>query len=280
MDIFDLLPIKNPIHQVIFVKKCLLGPALTLIRSIRGINNWEQMKNHLIEEFSQKINGLQLHNLMQARRLKPTETLQEYFLAMRDLAHKGSLDESSLIDYVIMAFLILLNNKIILHGCKSISEFKEKLKIYEKLFYASKTFKQHVDRKNDDHTHDARLDHKRITQPQPTCYSCGLKGHKSTSCTNKERGKKCYGCKNFGHIHANCPKNSTNSISTANRNTSTPSVFLQIPSPLWALEVSGRPVVDGPHATPSTSPAAGSSVPTRSISEAKGKKRDTGCESV
>ncbi|KAF8778352.1 hypothetical protein HNY73_015083 [Argiope bruennichi] len=79
------------------------------------------------------------------------------------------------------------------------------------------------DRKNDDHTHDARLDHKRITQPQPTCYSCGLKGHKSTSCTNKERGKKCYGCKNFGHIHANCPKNSTNSISTANRNTSTPS---------------------------------------------------------
>ncbi|KAF8771106.1 hypothetical protein HNY73_018560 [Argiope bruennichi] len=76
------------------------------------------------------------------------------------------------------------------------------------------------DRKNDDHTHDARLDHKRVKQPQTTCYSCGLKGHKSTSRTNKERGKKCYGCKNFGHIHSNCPKNSTNSLSTSNRNTS------------------------------------------------------------
>ncbi|GFX67047.1 retrovirus-related Pol polyprotein from transposon 17.6 [Trichonephila clavipes] len=38
---------------------------------------------------------------MRARRLKPTETLQEYFLTMRDLAHKGAVDDSSLIDYII-----------------------------------------------------------------------------------------------------------------------------------------------------------------------------------
>ncbi|GFV01356.1 retrovirus-related Pol polyprotein from transposon 17.6 [Trichonephila clavipes] len=32
---------------------------------------------------------------MQARRLKPTETLQEYFLTMRDLAHKALCDTGS-----------------------------------------------------------------------------------------------------------------------------------------------------------------------------------------
>ncbi|KAF8778526.1 hypothetical protein HNY73_015240 [Argiope bruennichi] len=151
---------------------------------------------------------------MLARRLKPTETLQEYFLAMRHLAYKGSLDESSLIDYVINGIPNSSNNKIILYGY----------------------------RKNDDHTHDARLDHKHVTQLQPTFYSCGLKGHKSTSCTNKERGKECYGCKNFGHIHANCPKNSTNSMSTSNRNTSTPSDRTVHPISQLSGQISANPM--------------------------------------
>ncbi|GFV85430.1 retrovirus-related Pol polyprotein from transposon 17.6 [Trichonephila clavipes] len=94
-DIFRLYQITNPIHQIIFVKKCLKGPAENLIRSIRGITNWSQMKEHLLNEFSDRINSAQLHNMMQARRLKPTETLQEYFLTMRDLAHKALCDTGS-----------------------------------------------------------------------------------------------------------------------------------------------------------------------------------------
>ncbi|GBM94991.1 hypothetical protein AVEN_18026-1 [Araneus ventricosus] len=76
-DIFNLNEIKNPIHQVISVKKCLTGPALTLMRFIRGITNWEQIKQHLLDEFSDKINGLKLHNFMESRRMKPFETLLE-----------------------------------------------------------------------------------------------------------------------------------------------------------------------------------------------------------
>ncbi|GBM27035.1 Retrovirus-related Pol polyprotein from transposon 297 [Araneus ventricosus] len=111
--------------------------------------------------------------MMESRRRKPFETLQEYFLAMRDLAHKGSLDDSSLIE----------------------------------------TFRPNNDKKFDDPTHAAKFDRKRTPNSQPVCYSCGLKGHKSTLCTNKPHGKQCYGCKNFGHIHANCPQNSRNSAS-------------------------------------------------------------------
>ncbi|GBL82273.1 hypothetical protein AVEN_252448-1 [Araneus ventricosus] len=196
-DIFNLHEIKNPIHQVTFVKKCLTGPALTLMRSIRGITNWEQMKQHLLDEFSDKINGLQLHKMMESRRMKPFETLQEYFLAMRDLAHKGSLDDSSLIEYVVNGIPDSSNNKIILYGCKSIPEFKEKLKIYEKLFNTSRTFRPNNDKKFDDPTHAAKFDRKRTPNPQPVCYSCGLKGHKSTQCTNKPHGKQCYGYKNL-----------------------------------------------------------------------------------
>ncbi|XP_035220176.1 protein PFC0760c-like [Stegodyphus dumicola] len=38
---------------------------------------------------------------MESRRMKPFEKLQEYNLAMRDLSHKGSIDDSSLIENVI-----------------------------------------------------------------------------------------------------------------------------------------------------------------------------------
>ncbi|GFU85937.1 transposon Tf2-9 polyprotein [Trichonephila clavipes] len=117
-DIFRLYQITNLIHQIIFVKKCLKGPAENLIRSIRGITNWSQMKEHLSNEFSDRINSAQLHNMMQSRRLKPTETLQEYLLTMRNLAHKGAVDDSSLMDYIIGGIHDSSNNKIILYGLK------------------------------------------------------------------------------------------------------------------------------------------------------------------
>ncbi|GFT67199.1 retrovirus-related Pol polyprotein from transposon 17.6 [Nephila pilipes] len=70
-------------------------------------------------------------------------------------------------------------------------------------------------RKFDDHSRDARFRHKQVTQP--TCCTCGLEGHKSTFCKNKDHGKKCYGCKNFGHVHANCPRHLSNSSITLNQ---------------------------------------------------------------
>ncbi|GBM14589.1 hypothetical protein AVEN_34996-1 [Araneus ventricosus] len=98
---------------------------------------------------------------MESRRMKPFEILQEYFLAMRGLAHKGSLDDSSLIEYVINGIPDSSNNKIILYSCKSIPEFKEKLKIFEKLCSTLRTFRPNNDKKFDDPTHVAKFDRKR-----------------------------------------------------------------------------------------------------------------------
>ncbi|KAF8785991.1 hypothetical protein HNY73_011471 [Argiope bruennichi] len=53
-------------------------------------------------------------------------------------------------------------------------------------------------------------------------------------------------------------------------------VFLQIPSPLWPAGSVRTACSMSPYATPSTSPADGSSVPTRSISEANGRRETLG----
>ncbi|GBM46256.1 hypothetical protein AVEN_224822-1 [Araneus ventricosus] len=73
-------------------------------------------------------------------------------------------------------------------------------------------------KKSDDPTRTTKFDRK----PQPVCYSCGLKGHKSTQCTNKPHGKQCYGCKNFVNIHGICPQNSCNSVSKSDSKLATP----------------------------------------------------------
>lgn len=109
-----------------------------------------------------------------------------------------------------------------MHGCKSIAKFIEKLKIHEKLFNASKNGKPNIDKKFEDRTHNTKFDHKRVSNPQPACFACGVKSRKINQCVNKERGKQCYGCKNFGHVHANCPKNSRSSRSTFEHKTNIP----------------------------------------------------------
>ncbi|GFU97894.1 retrovirus-related Pol polyprotein from transposon 17.6 [Trichonephila clavipes] len=89
---------------------------------------------------------------------------------MRDLAHKGAVDDSSLMFYIIGGIPDSSNNKIILYGYKTLSEFKDKLKIYETLFN-SKNSKQFPDKRYRDYENSTsnqhRIEHKRVTNRQP-----------------------------------------------------------------------------------------------------------------
>ncbi|GFY80143.1 uncharacterized protein TNIN_201621 [Trichonephila inaurata madagascariensis] len=101
---------------------------------------------------------------MESKRMKPHEALQEYFLATRNLAHEGCLDTESLIEYAINGISDSSNSKIILYGCKSIPEFKEKLKLFEKLFCASGNVRQNIERKFDP-GRKAKFEQKRTPNP-------------------------------------------------------------------------------------------------------------------
>ncbi|GFV15113.1 retrovirus-related Pol polyprotein from transposon 17.6 [Trichonephila clavipes] len=189
-------------------------------------HNDEIINAALIEEFEDLFCSYDVHKEMQKRKLRPTESLFEYFLAMREIASKAHfhLDDHSLIMYCITGIPDSNHNKLILYACKSISEFKEKLKIYEKIFMQNNSycidnenkrtkFKQYdfptsnkntcSDNKfhNKDEFNDANVNKSDV---RIRCYNCGLFNHTSNECYHKNKGLKCFNCNQFGHKRSQC----------------------------------------------------------------------------
>ncbi|GFU77719.1 retrovirus-related Pol polyprotein from transposon 17.6 [Trichonephila clavipes] len=206
---FIFIPHISDLQKIICVKRLLQGPAKTFIQTLHNILTYSSLKAALIEEFEDLFCSYDVHKEMQKRKLRPTESLFEYFLAMREIASKAHfhLDDHSLIMYCITGIPDSNHNKLILYACKSISEFKEKLKIYEKVFMQNNSycidnenkrtkFKQYdfptsnknmcSDNKfhNKDEFNDANVNKSDV---RIRCYNCGLFNHTSNECYHKNK---------------------------------------------------------------------------------------------
>ncbi|GFW85873.1 peptidase A2 domain-containing protein [Trichonephila clavipes] len=116
--------------------------------------------------------------------MRPNETVFQYLVAIRELANRGQgfLDETSIMEYCINGIPDSPSNKLILYGCTTIQEFKEKLGIYDKIFQ----------NKSKNHSYD--------TSRSPNFSS------QRRDVENKHRGPKCILCENFGHKSDACPQ--------------------------------------------------------------------------
>jgi len=103
------------------------------IQGERGLTSWKKLKRALQDEFSDKINSVELHRLLDKRKIKKDESRQAYFLAMKELAARGEIEDETLIQYVIDEIDEQSMSESILYGAKNTKKFKEKLKTYEKI---------------------------------------------------------------------------------------------------------------------------------------------------
>ncbi|GFU91529.1 retrovirus-related Pol polyprotein from transposon 17.6 [Trichonephila clavipes] len=203
-----------------------LSSAKTFIQTLHNILTYSSLKAALIEEFEDLFCSYDVHKEMQKRKLRPTESLFEYFLAMREIASKAyfRLDDQSLIMYCVSGIPDSNHNKLILYACKSISEFKEKLKIYEKVFMQNNSYSIDNENKrtnvkhydfptsnknmcsdnkfhNKDQFYDANVNKR---DERICCGNCGLFNHTSNECYHKNKGLKCFNCNQFGHKSFQC----------------------------------------------------------------------------
>lgn len=118
------------LQKVVFAKKSLTGPAKILVESEGIIKTWKKLKSVLKEKFSDKINSAQLHEMLLKRKMKKEETIQEYYLVMKELASRGKIGPDALVQYVIDGIQDDTNSKLVLYGARKLEDFKEKLKAF------------------------------------------------------------------------------------------------------------------------------------------------------
>lgn len=205
----------NDLQKVVFAKRSLKGVAKLFIQSENVIKTWKKLKEALTEEFSMKITSAELHRMLERRKIKEEETFQEYFLKMRELASRGSIELEALFEYVINGINDETSNKIILYGAKTIREFKDKLDTYEKMKKSNLERTTKFTKNRDDPSKHAGKkssgeDAKKKTLDeqeggsQIRCFNCGTSGHQAKNCDKKSLGKKCFNCNKFGHEAKDC----------------------------------------------------------------------------
>lgn len=234
----------NELQKLVFAKKSLKGLAKLFVQSERGITTWSDLKSRLLAEFSTKINSAQLHKMLRERKMKPNESVQQYYLVMKELASRGSIDVESLIEYIIDGIPDATANKVVLYEASNLTELKEKLNVYSK-----------IRSKLQGHYHGVQgVKHRHIaTKPEVKkeaevkreggmiCYNCNEPGHGIRRCPKprRERGS-CYQCGVMGHTKQNCPQQRTTTSTAAGSAASNTTAYLEdrpVSIPCYTLNI-------------------------------------------
>lgn len=200
----------DEMQKFVFAKKSLTGLAKLFVQSERGIGTWHKLKKALKKEFQDDTSAAEIHRLLTNRRKTREESLQEYFLVMREIASRSVIDDKSVIQYVIDGIEDDSGAKLILYGARDIKEFKEKLKTYQsacernpqKQTRSEKT--THKTTPKEENRQKQTTTSKGISE-EKRCYNCGQwNNHEAKDCPHKSKGLKCFKCNNFGHKAVNC----------------------------------------------------------------------------
>lgn len=85
----------------------------------------KKLEKALKSEFSHKINSAELHKTLSKRRIKRDESIQEYFLVMKEIASRGEIEDEALYYYVIDGIDDSTVNKSVLYGAKTQKNLKK-----------------------------------------------------------------------------------------------------------------------------------------------------------
>lgn len=191
-------------QKLLICRKLLTGIAKTFIQSQRNITTFSAIIEALKSEFETTVSARDIHVQLSKCKHLPHQTLNEYLITLRELASYAPtpMDDVSIIDYCIRGINDSNINKTILFGCKTIPEFKERLKIYEKSFHNVRPNpnQRRYDPKNQEPSFANRRNSQftsrnqhgsfvrssaHTTDSDVICYLCNEKGHKSFQCSLK-----------------------------------------------------------------------------------------------
>ena len=189
----------SDLQTFIYAKRSLIGIAKLFITSEPQINTWQALRNGLKREFGSRFSSADLHRLMNERRKRRDESVQEYFFVMREIASRGNIEDGSLFDYIINGIDDDDEiNKAVLYGASNLTEFKMKLEIYSKM-------------KNNEANKNTRTKYRSKTSEENTYnypansrkmnvgFNRGSAQHFSRTCPDKNRESRSFEHGEVGH---------------------------------------------------------------------------------
>lgn len=112
-------------------KRMMEDAAKLFIEYESKSTNWLALKVELLEEFGRNQNSAMIHEKLRNNQKKEEDSLMEYLYEMLSIASKGDIDIAATLTYTTDGIPGSPNNKSMLYEIKSISEYKEKLALYE-----------------------------------------------------------------------------------------------------------------------------------------------------
>ncbi|GBM11655.1 hypothetical protein AVEN_16962-1 [Araneus ventricosus] len=180
------------LHKLVFRKRALKGKAKLYIQSETSANSCKKLKDLLLSEFGYSVNSVELHEMLRKRKLNDDESLEEYFLKMKQLCNCGNVEDTAFMQYVMNGVPHSVIRKSILYGCHNLSEFKQKLRVYEKMrsdYDNAKPNKPKFGYETKDRIKASKIENKdkfKATKLNNIrCFNCGALGHKSSVSTAK-----------------------------------------------------------------------------------------------
>lgn len=189
----------NDIQKFTFAHRLFVGTAKLFVNFESQAISWFDLKSELFNEFGAKADSITIHERMRQRKKTKNESSIEYMYAMMAIASQGTIDEASIVRYVIDGLPGNATSKLFMYEARTISALKVKLQTYD---YACLKFESAPDGK---HTHTKRSDNVQ-QQKKMRCHVCGSDAHLRNDCPDKNKGPKCFSCNEFGHISSACSK--------------------------------------------------------------------------
>ncbi|XP_053968663.1 uncharacterized protein LOC128870091 [Anastrepha ludens] len=206
----------NEKQKYVNARNKMKGTAKLFLETVT-VSNYNDLREALISEFDKQLSSAEVHQQLRDRRIKDSENIHEYILNMRKVAAMGSVEEASVIRYIIEGLKMRNELKILLLNSKTYKELLEQYEIIETM-NSSKERTVSSDRKFGSgaaaataRRHNTQAwETNRMNERKQHCYNCGSTRHVRSECREET---KCFKCNGNGHIAKNCAKQNVNLVS-------------------------------------------------------------------
>lgn len=199
----------NELEKLVYARRLLKSSAKMYVNSELKPKTWIQFKQGLCKEFEVKVNSALIHEKLSEVKKKKDESFREFCYRVIDMAAPAKFETAAIIRYIVNGIQDSAANKMFLYSAKTISELKEKVRVYEEA--TKKDVKDKSTTKEKDKEIEKQNDRKSAKSGKNRrCFNCGSDQHESSLCPDKDKGPKCFACGSFGHKSINCVEKKEN----------------------------------------------------------------------